>query len=159
MGKLPTANVNLRFIYSQPNLSVSLSQTWYLLNKNVFCLSAVGNSCEEDMVLALQNLETSLITPFLAGLCLASASLIPKSNSEPQKGRTTFLHPFTHLLTPTSTTTVSRENHSLSGKQECPRCIRNPDTFSLCSFLSACFCPWPFFNFLHFLADSPHPSL
>lgn len=146
----------LRFMYIQPNLSVSLSQTWYLLIKNVFCPSAVGSSWEEDMVLTLQSLQTSLITPFTARLCLASASLIPKSNSEPNRAGQ---HSCTHL--PTSwhlhPPRVPRES--------APQESRNAqDTYqtqvpSLCSFLSAWLCPWPFFNFLRFLADSLRPSL
>lgn len=34
----------------------------------------------------------------------------------------------------------------------------NPDSFSLCPFLNVCFCPWPFFYFIHISAGSLHPE-
>lgn len=54
-------------------------------------LAAVGKSFGGDVVLSLQSFQTHLSTHFFS--LTTAASLPPKSNSEPQQGKTAFLLP------------------------------------------------------------------
>lgn len=90
-------------------------------------------------------LPNSLKYPFFS--LTTAASLPPKSNSEPQQGKTAFLLP---------TTTVSCGHCGFSGSKNA-RCVCQAPIPPLCLCLNACFLPLAFLSFPTSLSRLPSP--